>query len=230
MQKTPNAARGGDADVRSSSASRRNVRKPQQARSRRTRMRVLEAAVECFDENGYDETTTAMIAARAEVAVGSVYGYFADKRAILLELLDATVREVADFVIEELEPDHWRGRDPREQTRSLIDAVFHSQRFRPGIQRILWERYFKDDDFRAPFEAIRSRIREAIDAFIAACSSDVLRSDLDPELASFVVLNAVQWNATQSFMHGDAEAIDRAASATADMVARYLFVESADPR
>jgi hypothetical protein len=96
---------------------------------------------------------------------------------------------------------------------------------RPGIQRILWAQYFRDPDFREPFEAIRARIREAIDAFIVAVDeAGLCRADLDREMASFVVLNAVQWNATQAYLQGDPEFLDGAAHATAELVARYLFV------
>ncbi|HEB90995.1 MAG TPA: TetR/AcrR family transcriptional regulator, partial [Deltaproteobacteria bacterium] len=126
-------------------------RAPQQARSRRTRQKLIEAAVDCFERHGFDETTTAMIAARAGVAVGTVYNYFTDKREIILELLNQTDREVAEEVIAQLEPASWQGTtDPRERTRTLIDAIFHTQRLRPGIQRILWAQYFKDPDFREP--------------------------------------------------------------------------------
>ena len=166
------------------------------------------------------------IAAQAGVAVGTVYNYFTDKRELILELLDRTNREVADEVIAQLDPASWRGTtDPRERTRTLIDAIFHTQRLRPGIQRILWAQYFKDPDFREPFEAIRSRIREAIDEFIVAVDeAGLCRKDLDREMASFVVLNAVQWNSTQAYLQDDPEFRDGAAQATAELVARYLFV------
>ena len=68
----------------------RPVRVPQQARSRRTRQRILDAAIESFETLGYDETTTAEIAREAGLAIGSVYDYFRDKRAILLEILRDT--------------------------------------------------------------------------------------------------------------------------------------------
>ena len=45
------------------------TRTPQQARSRRTRERILEAAVDCFETRGYEATTTAAIAEKAGVAV-----------------------------------------------------------------------------------------------------------------------------------------------------------------
>jgi len=205
---------------------RLSPRAPQQARSRRTREKLIEAAVGCFERHGFEETTTAMIANEAGVAVGTVYNYFTDKREIILELLDRFDREVAQDVIAQLDPASWRGSiDPRDRTRSLIDAVFHTQRMRPGIQRILWAQFFKDPEFQEPFEAVRTRMRVAIDAFIdAVAEAGLCRPDLDREMASFVILNAVQWNATQAFLNDDPKFRDAAAHATAELVARYLFV------
>ena len=102
--------------------------------------------------------------------------------------------------------------------------VFHTQSQRPGIQRILWERYFKDDAFRAAFDQHRERTRIAIDAFIDAIDAKGLcRPLVDRQLASSVVLNAVQWNATQALLDGDPQEIDHAAHATAELIVRYLF-------
>jgi TetR/AcrR family transcriptional repressor of mexJK operon len=211
---------------RPSEAKKPALRPPQQARSRRTRQKLIESAIGCFERHGFDETTTAMIAAEAGVAVGTVYNYFSDKREIILELFDRTERELADEVIAQLDPASWRGTtDPRERTRTLIDAIFHTEQLRPGIQRILWAQYFKDPEFQEPFEALRSRIRDAIDAFILAVDeAGLCRPDLDREMASFVVLNAVQWNSSQAFLNEDPEFRDAAAQATAELVSRYLFV------
>ena len=199
------------------------LRVPQQARSRRTRERILEAAVICFEQHGYDETTTAMIAARARIGVGTLYGYFRDKRDILFELLDRFRDQLLEIVVARLDPERWAVGDPAEHARQLIDAVFHMQTLRPGMQRVLWERYFKDPDFHEPVEAVREQLREAVERFAHAIDPTVLRADLDLAAASLTVVNAVQWNALHAYMHGNDEQIDAAAAATADMVARYLF-------
>lgn len=206
---------------------RDSPRPPQQARARRTRQKLIEAAIECFEQQGFDDTTTAMIAARAGVAVGTFYNHFTDKREIIFELLEQTNLEVEQEVVAQLDPASWRGiTDPRERTRTLIDAIFHAQRLRPGIQRILWAQFFRDDEFRAPFETMRERIRRAIEEFIQALDESGLgRADLDREMAAFVVLNAVQWNSAQTYLSGDPEFTNAAAHATADLVARYLFVD-----
>ncbi|QXJ26661.1 TetR family transcriptional regulator [Actinomadura graeca] len=43
---------------------------------------MLDACAEILDEDGYDGLTTTRIAQRAEVAIGSVYQFFPDKRAV----------------------------------------------------------------------------------------------------------------------------------------------------
>ncbi len=202
-------------------ASGSRVRVPQQARSRRTRDRILEAAVACFEERGYDETPITAIAKRAKISVGSFYTYFEEKQSILLELVDRTVNRIAKHVIANVDPEAWQGRDPREILRSLIDAVFHMQRLNPGMQRIMLERYFKDEALRAPVEEIRAQIREAVEKYLEALAAEGQLRAVDPHSAAYVITNAVQWNAIHAYVEG--EDLDRAAATTARMVERFLF-------
>ncbi len=204
---------------------RRGVRVPQQARSRRTRKRIVEAAMLAFEEGGYDETTTAVIAKRAGIAVGTLYGYFQNKRDILLEVVDHTLGEVSDLVVEQLDPATWRGRDPRDVVRTLIDTLFHIQTIRPGTQRVIYERYFKDEEFRGLVEAREEPVREAIVRFLDSVGPEHRPRALDREAAALAIYNAVQWNATQAIMgfSDDPAAIDAAAREAADMIERYVF-------
>ena len=70
------------------------VRVPQQDRSITTREKIVEGAYELFAENGYYNTNTAKIAKQAGVSTGIVYGYFHDKRDLLLEVMDRYIAEV----------------------------------------------------------------------------------------------------------------------------------------
>jgi len=209
----------------------RSVRVPQQARSRRTRRAIVEAAMLCFEESGYDETTTAIIAKRAGIAVGTLYGYFQNKSEILVEVVDHTLGEVNELVIEQLDPERLGGRDPRDVVRRLIDTLFHIQTIRPGTQRVIFERYFKDDDFRELVEVRQVPLRDAIVRFLDRIGSGGEKAggaelrDLDHDVAAWTVFNAVQWNASQAILRlGDDQAgVDRAAQAAADLIDRYLF-------
>ncbi len=201
----------------------RGIRVPQQARSRRTRGRILEAASSCFERLGYDETTTAEIAREAGIAVGSVYDYFRDKREILLELLHDTVEQVADLVVQGLAPEGWTGADPRESVRKLLELVFHSRTLRPGLQRILWERFFKDPEVRSAVEAIEGRVRGAIVALLEALRAEGRTRIEDPATAAFVVHLSVEWTASRLVLGGSPVDIDDAVDAATEMITRYLF-------
>jgi AcrR family transcriptional regulator len=61
-------------------------RRPTQRRSARRVERMLDACAELLDEVGYEAASTTRIAERAGVAIGSVYQFFPDKRAITQEL------------------------------------------------------------------------------------------------------------------------------------------------
>lgn len=76
-------------------------KQPRQRRSEETRHRILDAATHVFAEYGYAAGTTNRIAEYADVSVGSLYQYYPNKDAILLELatrhLDAGVELDHDF-------------------------------------------------------------------------------------------------------------------------------------
>ncbi|MFI6345278.1 TetR/AcrR family transcriptional regulator [Streptomyces sp. NPDC050560] len=85
-------------------------RLPVQQRSRLRLEQMLEAAAALIDEIGYRNITTTLIAERAGVAVGSLYQFFPDKRALVrgltlrnLEVFEARVAER----IEKATPEHW---------------------------------------------------------------------------------------------------------------------------
>ena len=71
----------------STEASTRPLRRvPVQGRSLARVQRMLDACAELVDELGYEALTTTLLAERAGVAIGSVYQFFPDKRAIVQAL------------------------------------------------------------------------------------------------------------------------------------------------
>ena len=65
-------------------------------RAEQTRRRILDAATSLFDEKGYSLTTIEAIAARADVAVETVYSRFRNKANLLEAILEPAIVGVDD--------------------------------------------------------------------------------------------------------------------------------------
>ena len=70
------------------------VRNPKQERSIEKKNKIIDAGYELFSEVGYYGTNTVEIAKKAGVSTGIVYGYFQDKRDILICVLEIYINNV----------------------------------------------------------------------------------------------------------------------------------------
>jgi len=71
-------------------------KQPKQGRSANTVQSILQAAERLFVTQGYDATTAEDIVSRAGVAVGSLYDYFPNKKAVALALLESISSGIAE--------------------------------------------------------------------------------------------------------------------------------------
>ncbi len=76
-----------------------NIRQPQQERSIEKKNKIIEAGYQLFSEVGYYGTNTAEIAKKAGVSTGIVYGYFADKRDILISVLEIYINRAFEPIL-----------------------------------------------------------------------------------------------------------------------------------
>ncbi|EKX63793.1 TetR/AcrR family transcriptional regulator [Streptomyces ipomoeae] len=102
-----------------------------EALRRRSRERLLQAAVELVDERGYEATTLGDIADRAGSARGLVSYYFPGKR----QLLQSAVHRLMHRTLEEALEREPRTGDGRERMARAIDAFLRLARDRPVLMR-----------------------------------------------------------------------------------------------
>ena len=78
-------------------------RKMRQSRTEEdTRTKILQAALQLFARRGYDGTTTKDLAKSAGVAEGTLFRYFANKKAILIEVATAGWVDILTDLLTEL--------------------------------------------------------------------------------------------------------------------------------
>ena len=78
-------------------------RQPIQARSIEKKNRIVDAGYALFEEVGYHNTNTAEIAKRAGVSTGIVYGYFSDKKDILVLVTERYLNKILPPLIDDIE-------------------------------------------------------------------------------------------------------------------------------
>ncbi|BCN31826.1 TetR/AcrR family transcriptional regulator [Anaeromicropila herbilytica] len=78
----------------------RKTRIPTQKRSLEKYEKIIDAAFKLFNEKGYYNVTTIDIAKEANVATGSLYSYFNDKKDIYIEILKRIANNIVQPTVE----------------------------------------------------------------------------------------------------------------------------------
>jgi len=99
-------------------------KQPQQARSSELVQAILEAAVRVLEKEGAQRFTTARVAEKAGVSVGSVYQYFPNKASILFRLQSDEWRENTAMMRAILQD---KAAPPLERVRKLVHTFVKSE-------------------------------------------------------------------------------------------------------
>jgi AcrR family transcriptional regulator len=108
---------------------------PRQTRAKATVDAIVEATTQVLLEDGYDRFTTARVAERAGVSVGSLYQYFPNKAALASAVID---RCCDDFLIAFESALAGRRRATlADCIRALIDVAIVSHHLTPELHRVV---------------------------------------------------------------------------------------------
>ncbi|WP_257385343.1 TetR family transcriptional regulator [Tahibacter caeni] len=99
-------------------------KQPQQARSTELVAAILQAAELVLAKEGATRFTTARVAEKAGVSVGSVYQYFPNKAAILFRLQTDEWRQTSEMLARILEDAR---KPPLDRLRALVHAFLRSE-------------------------------------------------------------------------------------------------------
>ncbi|MEY8416640.1 TetR/AcrR family transcriptional regulator [Tissierella praeacuta] len=133
---------------------------PKTARGQETLDKIKKSAEELFNEKGYYNTSITEIANKAEVAPGTVYIYFKDKKSIfkyLIEDLSHSLRREIAVKTKDCE-----SRYDKEYVGFKV--FFEFARAHIGLYKIIWEAQFVDKDlFKEYYENFAQRYVKRIE-------------------------------------------------------------------
>jgi AcrR family transcriptional regulator len=192
-------------------------KRPKQARSTELVAAILEAAAQVLAKEGASRFTTARVAERAGVSVGSVYQYFPNKAAILFRLQSDEWQQTTDLLRGILEDTR---QTPLERLRILVHAFIRSECEEAAMREALTDaapRYHE-----AP-EALETRA--SADATLRAFLEEVLPKATEATRALAGELITTTLRATGkhfSRSQRTPEEMEASAEAIADMFCAYL--------
>ena len=167
------------------------VRKPQQERSIEKKNRIIEAGYQLFSEVGYYGTNTAEIAKRAGVSTGIVYGYFQDKRDILICVLEIYINNVFEPILKLFDklsaPVDFKSLIPK-----VIDLTIKTHKKHAKMHEVLHSLSGTDEAVNAEFIALEDQITLKIAGTL---------SDLGLDIENMVEKIHLAMDILQSFSH-----------------------------
>jgi AcrR family transcriptional regulator len=196
---------------------------PKQARSKRTKEKIVQAAIRLFQERGYEKTTSNDIASEAGVSVGSFYVYFTDKRQLLLTIFDRLADELYKNVFDGLKAEHLFDSNLRQRIKQAVANTIIDKQKHSGLHRVVSELLLKDGDFATRHKAVMARSIAKLRELISLAEKAGLAWDIDVEAAAFIVQRVV-FDVSQDYVTGCCEFDqERAIDALADMIHRFIF-------
>lgn len=169
----------------------KKIRQPKQDRAKDKKKKIIEAAYDIFSEVGFYNTNTTDIAKKAGVSTGIVYGYFSDKRDILLYVIDIYIEKVSEpfkkYVSKITAP-----LDFNNVVTDLLNLTMETHKSNANIHNILHSLAVTDTEINQKFLILEDNITFSI--------SDKLK-DLGLCSDSLKEKVHVAMNSIQSFAH-----------------------------
>jgi AcrR family transcriptional regulator len=163
----------------------------------RTRSAIIDAAFALFDERGFDGTTVADIAAAADIAPRTFFGYFPSKEDVLFFDADATLESLRARLTER-EP----GETAIDALRAWIWSVLLQADFGDERERCR-RRLIQDNEALAAYER---RVRGRAEMVLGAAVAADLETDPGDVRASMIAAAAVAalGMVNEQYKYGDA--------------------------
>ncbi len=163
---------------------------------------IMAAAKEVFAEKGYNDALITDIALRAGVVEGSIYRFFANKRELLVKVVEHWFEELLQEDAEQFAA----VRGSWNQIRFLVYNHLAAIRRDPALSRLMFQEIRPAPDYRGShlFELNRAYTHRLVDVVKAGIASGELRPDTSPSLVRDLVFGCIE-HRTWTFLRGEGD-------------------------
>ena len=162
-------------------------KKPTQRRSRQTVADILEGAAHVLSEDGYDKTSTNLIAARAGVSIGSLYQYFPNKESVvgaLIKDIYEADRQAIEQVVFRL-----RGRSFERLVVAVVALLLDRFAKRRNLRRVIFHEVPRTRQI-PEIQDTKKYLAEVLRGFLTQQRG--LSSSVELDVKLFILVNALE--------------------------------------
>lgn len=189
-------------------------------RKRELRQSIIDAAFDCFAEQGYHATGIADIAARMGIGHGTFYRYFANKRDIVEHVVDDVVAKIVAALSEENAPEVPDTlADYRAQVERIGDALGRILTDDPRLPRMVLEAPGIDPQMSVKILDFYDLARSLTEQYLAhGVKTGYLREDLDVAATSHAIIGMIVATMLAAVQHPGAAQQRRLAAAVQSLM------------
>jgi len=151
---------------------------------------ILDAAIKVFARKGYHGSRVSDIAREADIAYGLVYHYFTNKEEILRTIFEERWSGFLELV------DEIAARETTAEDKlvSIAALMLNAYRLRPDWVKVLVLELQRSSRFAEPgqIRAVGLLFQSVARILRAGQETGELRSDLDPDVACYVFIGALE--------------------------------------
>src|SRR5438105_6990537 len=177
-----------------------HVRPPQQQRSRESFERVLEAAVDLLETEGYAGFTLAEVSRRARVSIGSIYARVSSKDDLFYAIHERVMAQIGveNEVFSDLT--RWQGLPTRRLVMEAVRELAEPFRAHAEILRVIMHRGAIDEVVADRGSTNASALAEQFEALLLTRRPEITHPD--PELAAAVAYRMAYCTLARQVMYG----------------------------
>jgi len=192
-----------------------------------TRAKIVDAAAELTEKQGFERTSMGEIAKLARVAPSTLYHHFPDKRALLLALIEEWSERLAAGRRSDLELEAFARSEPRVFLASFLRKVYTRLQDRNWIYVELFLLVNRDHELRERFRSLKDAGIERLALLIELGQRQgMLRQKPDAARAALLLGSSLEILAVQLHMlQRPSDETEAMLEELTEMICRYLVEE-----
>ncbi len=196
-------------------------RAPVQRRSKDKKRKLIVAGMKLFSDKGFHKTNISEIAEKAGVSVGSFYGYFKDKKDLLLEVSQAYGNSIIKGIYENIADEVPVHKDNTTIIEFIVNSAKQAHMLSTELHREMLALKNREPEMAKLDNRITTSFQNGIEEILIKCGRRIKVQDTNT--AAKLVAGAIEEIMHRCYIEKQEEDAAPLLSELTEMCAGYLF-------